>query len=79
MTLKYLLSLMLLITTLFAADVGAQPVEGYRLVWSDEFDGDKLDFDKWGYRALGPRRDAINVKETVTLDDKGHLVLTTKR
>ena len=51
----------------------------YKLVWSDEFEGDTLDMTKWGYRGLGPRRDAINVKDTVTLDGKGHLVLTTKR
>ncbi|MHC4627418.1 MAG: glycoside hydrolase family 16 protein, partial [Planctomycetota bacterium] len=69
----------LLIATGFAAGVTALPVEGCRLVWSDEFDGDALDLDKWGYRSLGPRRDAINVEETVTLDSQGHLVLTTKR
>lgn len=51
----------------------------YKLVWSDEFDGAALDLSKWDYRGLGPRRDAINVKDTVTLDGKGHLVLTTKR
>lgn len=53
--------------------------EGYELVWSDAFDGDTLDLAKWGYRNLGPRRDAVNVKETVALDGKGHLVLTTQR
>lgn len=51
----------------------------YKLVWSDEFDAETLDLSKWGYRGLGPRRDAINVKDTVSLDGKGHLVLTTKR
>ncbi|UCD48822.1 MAG: family 16 glycosylhydrolase [Phycisphaerales bacterium] len=51
----------------------------YKLIWSDEFDGDALDLGKWDYRALGPRRDAINVKDTVALDGKGHLILTTKR
>ncbi len=53
--------------------------EEYELVWSDEFEGDELDASKWDYRGLGPRRDAINVKETVSLDGEGHLVLTTKR
>ena len=51
----------------------------YQLVWSDEFDGATLDLSKWDYRQLGPRRDAINVKDTVALDGQGHLVLTTKR
>jgi len=55
------------------------PVMGYKLIWSDEFDGDTLDKTKWAYRSLGPRRDAINVKETVSLDGQGHLVLTTQR
>ena len=56
----------------------ALPVKGYELVWSDEFEGDFLDFVKWDYRGLGPRRDAINVKDAVSLDDNGYLVLTTK-
>lgn len=56
------------------------PFDGdYRLVWSDEFSGDALDMQKWGYRDLGPRRDAVNVKETVRLNGEGHLVLTTRR
>ncbi len=51
----------------------------YKLVWADEFAGETLDVTKWDYRNLGPRRDAVNVKETVSLDGQGHLVLTTKR
>jgi beta-glucanase (GH16 family) len=57
----------------------ALPVKGYELFWSDEFEGKALDFAKWDFRGLGPRRDAINVKDTVSLDDNGHLVLATKR
>ncbi len=57
----------------------AIPVKGYKLVWSDEFDGTAMDPTKWDYRDTGPRRDAVNVKETVALDGEGHLVLTTKR
>ncbi len=57
----------------------ALPIEGYELVWSDEFEGEALDFGKWDYRGLGRRRDAINVKDTVSLDGDGHLVLTTKQ
>jgi beta-glucanase (GH16 family) len=58
---------------------GDIPVKGYKLVWADEFDGAALDMTKWDYRNLGPRHDAINVKDTVSLDGKGHLVLTTQR
>jgi len=54
-------------------------VKNCKLVWADEFDGDTLDTTKWMYRQFGPRRDAINVKDTVSLDGKGHLVLTTER
>ena len=55
------------------------PVKGYELSWSDEFEGKVLDFEKWDYRGLGPRRDAFNVKDAVSLDGEGYLVLTTKR
>ena len=59
-----------------AADI---PVDGYVLVWSDEFDGDELDAQKWRPRRLGRRRDAINVTDTIAVDGQGHLVLTTRR
>ena len=62
-----------------AKTVSKIPVKGYRLAWSDEFNGTALDGKKWGYRALGPRKGGVNVKDTVRLDGKGHLVLTTKR
>lgn len=56
----------------------AVPV-GYVLVWSDEFEGETLDTDKWGHRSAGPRRDGVNVPEAVTLDGEGHLAITTRR
>ena len=49
------------------------------LIWADEFDGHSLDRSKWVYKSLGPRRDAVNVKESVSLDGKGHLVITTRK
>jgi alpha-L-fucosidase len=51
----------------------------YHLVWSDEFDRDKLDATKWAQYSPGKRRDAVNVPEAVTLDGQGHLVITTSR
>lgn len=57
----------------------APPNDDYKLIWSDEFDGKKLDMKKWSYRGLGPRRDAINVKDTVNLNGEGQLILTTKK
>jgi len=72
-----------LLTCVGASITAAQdttiPVEGYHLAWADEFDGGDLDSEKWDYRGLGPRRDGINTKEAVSLDGKGHLVLTTTR
>jgi len=37
-----------------AAAEPASPLPGYRYAWGDEFDGAKLDTDKWSYRT-GPR------------------------
>lgn len=55
------------------------PVENYSLVWSDEFDSNELDREKWGYRSLGERRDAINIKEAVSVHPGGYLVITTEK
>jgi beta-glucanase (GH16 family)/predicted esterase len=55
------------------------PVQGYTLVWADEFDGTALDMTKWNYRQLGPRKGGVNVRDTVSVDGKGHLILTTKQ
>ncbi len=55
------------------------PAPGYALAWADEFDGRKLDTEKWGYRALGPRKGGVNVRDTVALDGAGRLVLTVRR
>lgn len=62
-----------------ANTVSGIPVEGYELFWSDEFNGTALDVSKWAYRALGRRKGGVNVKDTVRVDGKGHLILTTKR
>ncbi len=75
-----LLSLLMLIALLGGCSPAADiPVDGYVLVWSDEFDGTSLDRQKWDCRRLGRRRDAINVTDTVSVDGQGHLVLTTRR
>lgn len=57
----------------------AIPSTGYTLAWHDEFDGANLDMTKWSHYAPGPRREAVNVPEAVTLDGQGHLVITTSR
>lgn len=55
------------------------PVENYKLVWSDEFDGDSLDMAKWGYRYLGERGDGVNVKNAVSLTGEGQLEIKISR
>jgi len=51
------------------------PPEGYRLAWSDEFDGGALDTNKWAHWLPGKRRDAINSSNAVSLAD-GLLTIT---
>jgi beta-glucanase (GH16 family) len=55
------------------------PLPGYTLAWHDEFEGKALDPGKWSPWRPGPRRDAINTPEAVTLDGDGRLVITTTR
>jgi beta-glucanase (GH16 family) len=53
-------------------------LSSYQLVWADEFNGTKLDRSKWDYSRLGKRRAAINRREAISLDGKGHLIITAK-
>ena len=48
----------------------------YTLVWSDDFDGTSIDFDKWSYRDSGKTREfGVVTEENVYLDGKGNLVI----
>jgi len=53
----------------------AVPPSGFILVWQDEFDGTSLDTSKWS-ADTGPRRDAVNTAEAVSVKD-GVLRITT--
>ena len=55
------------------------PNPGYKMVWSDEFDGTVMDPKKWKHRYPGPRKDGFNDPSAVTLDGKGHLSITCSR
>ncbi len=46
----------------------------YKLVWNDEFDGNKLDETKWDIPE-GPRRDGFWRRDAVRLDGKGNLAI----
>src|SRR5690606_25643143 len=58
------------------ASVVADNPAGWELSFSDEFTGTSLDASKWSHRAPGPRRDAVNVPESVSVKD-GSLTITT--
>src|SRR5512138_2435528 len=51
----------------------------WKLVWHDEFDGDKLDESKWNRLGDSKRRDGYWIKEDAYLSGKGTLVLRTKK
>lgn len=53
------------------------PGQAWKLVWQDEFNGDRLDLDKWRYAPDAKRRDAWWDRRAVSLDGKGHLVMKT--
>ncbi|HJM38840.1 MAG TPA: MBL fold metallo-hydrolase [Planctomycetota bacterium] len=55
------------------------PVENYRLVWSDEFDGSEIDFSKWEVRRENGKHGKCTIRRDCSvLDGKGNLVLTTR-
>jgi len=49
----------------------------WKLVWNDEFDGDKLNEDKWNIPPDAVRRDGWWMREAISLDGDGHLVMST--
>ncbi len=53
--------------------------KAWKLVWHDEFDGEKLDESKWDVPPDGKRRDAWWMRKAIGLDGKGHLVMRTFR
>jgi autotransporter-associated beta strand protein len=70
--------LILISLTAFAAAFRgvATPPAGYYEVWGDEFNGTSLDTTKWDYWLPGPRRDAVNVTNAVSVSG-GYLTITT--
>ncbi len=66
----------LLANTAYSAESDLPKGKKWKLVWSDEFDGSKLDESKWEHR-LGKNRDGWVVRDAVSLDGKGHLVIKT--
>ena len=50
-------------------------LDGYELVFCDEFDGDSLDYSVWESRFEGARRSGFNDSEQIAVKD-GNLILT---
>ena len=48
-----------------------------KLVWHDEFDGNRLDESKWEARPDGKRKGGWWSREAISLDGEGHLVIKT--
>ena len=81
-TLLPLLLLGLLVNPAKAVNPGDQlppPPDGksWKLVWQDEFDGDKLDESKWAYRPDGKRKGGWWSRKAISLDGDGNLVIAT--
>jgi beta-glucanase (GH16 family) len=49
----------------------------WKLIWSDEFEGDRLDESKWAVPPDGRRRDGWWKRKAISLDGKGHLEIST--
>jgi beta-glucanase (GH16 family) len=69
-------SLLGLIGLLYLIPANGAPPSGYVLAWNDEFDGASLDTNKWNQRLPGPRNDAINTAQAVSVTN-GVLTITT--
>lgn len=76
---QLLLIVLLVFTSKSTFAQGNLPVENYQLVWSDEFDTDTLNTAKWSHRYPGPRRDAINVPDAISMHPDGYLTITTNK
>ena len=70
-----LLRLSIVASVCLAFSAFADPPAGYRLAWSDEFDGSALDQAKWSHYGLGKRRDSINTADAVGVAN-GMLTIT---
>jgi len=67
----------LVLSTCCCAILAAAPPGGYQLVWSDEFDGPRVDTSQWRYRT-DSKHWSTQKPENVSVSD-GNLVLTLKK
>lgn len=76
---------LLFLAVIFTTSGQAQPRDGWRLVWSDEFDGPNLDSSKWIYQVQGPgtvngemQNYTYNRRENARVEN-GYLVIEGRR
>ena len=79
---KRIIALPPLVVALLAVSTHAQDQlpsapagQTWKLVWQDEFDGDKLDATKWEIPEY-KRRDGYWSRKAISLDGQGHLVMS---
>ena len=65
----------LLANTAYSAEPDLPKGKKWKLVWSDEFDGSKLDESQWTCHGGRKCFDGWHAKDAVYLDGKGHLVI----
>ena len=78
---KILLFYLLTLLFAFSQDLLPRPKflpKSYKLVWHDEFDGEKIDESKWQFSFLGKIQSAINTNKNAHVKD-GNLVITTTK
>lgn len=78
---------LLLLVHFFALSAAAEKIEdrlppppegkAWKLAWNDEFEGERLDETKWNVPPDGKRRDAFWMRKAISLDGKGHLIIST--
>ena len=68
-------NLLLLLFVIFVSNANlinlkpSVPPRGYKLVWSDEFNGDRLDMTKWSHRYLGKRKLGYTTEDSIKVND----------
>lgn len=63
-----MLKLLILLSLCLAGGAESKPPEGYKLAWSDEFDGKAVDTEKWSFRT-DSAFNSMQKAENVTVQD----------
>ena len=73
MLIKFLIILYINLQIIYASSIN---LDNYSLIWEDNFNKENLDLNKWNYRYLGKRKNAINDISTVNILDSKYLELS---